>query len=151
MWDSGKVNAGRSLVAMWAGRDKASPVTWACPWQAGEWRRIAMTWERTAEGSGDLALYVDGKKAASKSDAPHFPSRTYRTDPLDLFLLGCNATHSPNTPATAVLDWIRISNVVRTHFAPGQPRSDDATTFLATFDAGAPFTADVAQGAAGAQ
>lgn len=146
VWDSGKVNAGHSLIALWADKDKASSVTWPCPWKTGEWHRVAMTWERTGEDTGELGLFVDGEKVASESDAPHFPSRPYRTDPMDPFILGCNATYSPNTSVTAVVDWVRISNAVRTDFPAGQPAADEATTFLATFEEGAPFRADVAAG-----
>jgi len=108
VWDGGEKNAGRVLTAGWADKDKASLLTWPCPWKAGEWHRLALNWERTGEGVGDLVLYVDGKQVAAQTGAPHFPSRPYRRKPPDLFILGTNSTNSPNTSATAVLDWLRI-------------------------------------------
>jgi hypothetical protein len=146
VWDGGEVNAGRSLIAAWADKDLSSNVSCACPWKAGEWHAVAFTWERTGEGVGTLALYVDGQKVGEQKDAPHFPSRL-----ADLFLLGCNSTYSPNTSMESVLAWMRISDVVRQEFPEGQPVADEHTTFLATLDGGPPFAADVARGASEAR
>ncbi|MBI2299097.1 MAG: hypothetical protein HYU66_09185 [Armatimonadetes bacterium] len=146
IWDGGETNAGRILTGGFADRDKATMVTAPCRWQAGEWHRLALTWRRTGPGKGSVALYVDGQTVAESLDAANFPSRTYRAEPPDLFVLGMNTTLSPNTPATAVLDWVRISAGVRETLADAQPAADAATTFLATFDSGAPFRAEVARG-----
>jgi hypothetical protein len=36
------------------------PVTWPTEWKKGEWRHIAVTWQRNRFGDGYIALYING-------------------------------------------------------------------------------------------
>lgn len=146
VYDGGEVNAGRSLIAAFADKDKASSVQVPCPWKAGELHRVAMTWEKTGDGTGNIALFVDGREVARQNEAPNFPSRPYRQEPEDVFVVGCNSTHSSNSPAQVLLHWLRISDTVRAEMASGQPDADEQTTFLLTFEGDEPMQPQVSKG-----
>jgi len=141
LWDSGKKGTRKSLIAAWAEVDKAENISVPCDWKKGEWHRIAFTYQRTGEGKGNMALYVDGKCVGKRENAVNFPTRPYR--PEDVFVIGVNATSSPNTSLTGLVDWVRISNIVRTDFPDGQPMTDEHTTFLAAFDGGADMNREI--------
>jgi len=143
LWDSGRKGAQKSLIAAWAEVDKAENISVPCSWKKGEWHRIAFTWKRAAEGKGEMAFYVDGECVGRNENAPNFPTRPYRPD--DVFVIGVNSTDSSNTSLTGVVDWIRISDIVRTTFPDSQPAADEHTTFLATFDGSDPLSADRAR------
>jgi hypothetical protein len=108
LYDGGEVNAGKSLMAGWAARDKSDSVGLSVQWQQGDWHHLAFAWKRTSEATGVLKLYLDGALVGEKQDAGSFPPRL-----SDLITCGTNPPESPNTHMNGVLDELRILKVMR--------------------------------------
>jgi len=128
LWDGGEVNAGKSLIAGWADKDRSDSVGLGVQWKQGEWHHLALAWKRTGDTTGVLKLYIDGKLVAEKPDAGNAPTR-----PSQTITLGMNPTDSPNTSANGVIDELRISKVMREPTLM-QPEQDADTLLLRHFD-----------------
>jgi len=123
LYDGGEVNAGKSLIAAWADKDKSDNVSLGVQWKQGEWHHLCFAWKKTGETTGLLKLYVDGKLVGEKGDATNAPTR-----PSETIILGMNPTDSPNTPANGVVDELRISKTMREPTLG--PLTQDADTLL---------------------
>lgn len=99
------LNRTGSLMTLAMGRTNGSTLTYnISSWITGNWHHIAISWKQEK----NLSLYVDGI-LANTTFTPDLS-----TDNSGVFYLGSNASsRSSNTIAGAIIDELRISNVVK--------------------------------------
>ena len=129
LWDSGKRGAGKSLIAGWGDYNKGDSLSVEVRWPAKQWHHVAFAWHKPEDAKATGKLYLDGKLVASRSDMVAFPSRMH-----DTITLGANSPRTGNSHLNCVIDWLRISNVMRESFPDREPKRDANTLLLRGFD-----------------
>jgi len=128
-WDSGKRCARKALIAGWGDYNKGDSLSVPVTWEKETWHHIAFAWRKLGNGRAIGRLYLDGKLVASRDDMTNFPTRLHHT-----ITLGMNTPRNHNTPLEGVIDWLRISDIMRERLAMEQPQRDERTLLLSTFD-----------------